>query len=324
MLADLEKQTDLEFGGAPVPQMGTNKAVWANSHNLCMRAGLSDAQRQATWRFMRFLSDNSLDWAAGRAGSGSQKPARHAPFRVHADTVRVRHADSHRQLPAAPALHLRVSNRVRYRYGKRAARQLSRRKPRCKPPLPTSTPSSRGGGRHEEEEKRRKGEKEIGAVAINYQLSTIKRFSGYLFVLPYLTLFGGFLLLPLLYGLVLSFCRWELLSPAPPKFIGVGNYQEALSSAYFWKALWRDRPVCRDGGSAHGHVGPADRGGRSGHAAPPSGAVPRRVLSAYDDYHQRDRPGVALVLQWRVRPVQRPAGPARRESALDHRCRLGR
>ncbi len=65
MLADLEKQTDLEFGGAPIPQLGTNKMVWANSHNLCMRAGLNDAQRQATWRFMRFLSDNSLDWAAG-------------------------------------------------------------------------------------------------------------------------------------------------------------------------------------------------------------------------------------------------------------------
>ena len=65
MLADLEKQTDLEFGGAPVPQMGSNKAVWANSHNLCMRAGLNEATRQATWRFMRFLSDNSLDWAAG-------------------------------------------------------------------------------------------------------------------------------------------------------------------------------------------------------------------------------------------------------------------
>ena len=65
MLADLEKQTDLDFGGAPVPQMGLNRAVWANSHNLCMRADLSDAQRQATWRFMRFLSDNSLDWAAG-------------------------------------------------------------------------------------------------------------------------------------------------------------------------------------------------------------------------------------------------------------------
>ncbi len=88
-----------------------------------------------------------------------------------------------------------------------------------------------------DKETRRQGDKETGAVAINYQLSTINRFSGYAFVLPYLMLFGGFLLLPLLYGLALSFCRWELLSPAPPRFIGVGNYQEALSSPYFWKAL---------------------------------------------------------------------------------------
>ena len=64
-----------------------------------------------------------------------------------------------------------------------------------------------------------------------------RKWTGYLFVLPYLTLFGGFLLLPLLYGFVLSFCKWELLSPLPPRFVGVDNYREALSDAYFWKAL---------------------------------------------------------------------------------------
>lgn len=63
------------------------------------------------------------------------------------------------------------------------------------------------------------------------------RLSGYLFTLPYLILFCGFLLLPLAYGLGLSFFRWELLSPAPPAFIGLGNYQEAVGSDYFRKAL---------------------------------------------------------------------------------------
>lgn len=65
MLADLQKQKDLEFGGAPVPQVGTEKAVWADSHNLCLKSGLAPHVQEAAWRFMKFLSDNSIDWAAG-------------------------------------------------------------------------------------------------------------------------------------------------------------------------------------------------------------------------------------------------------------------
>ncbi len=65
MLADLEKQKDLEFGGAPVPQVSAEKAVWADSHNLCLKSGLEPRVQEAAWRFMRFLSDNSVEWAAG-------------------------------------------------------------------------------------------------------------------------------------------------------------------------------------------------------------------------------------------------------------------
>ena len=50
---------------------------------------------------------------------------------------------------------------------------------------------------------------------------TWQRWSGYLFVLPYLVLFTGFLVLPMAYGLVLSFFRWEMLFPAPPQFLGL-------------------------------------------------------------------------------------------------------
>ena len=65
MLADLQKQADLEFSGAPVPLLGKIPAVHAGSHNLCLKSGLSPKARDAAWRFMRFLSDNSLDWADG-------------------------------------------------------------------------------------------------------------------------------------------------------------------------------------------------------------------------------------------------------------------
>jgi multiple sugar transport system permease protein len=65
---------------------------------------------------------------------------------------------------------------------------------------------------------------------------------GYLFLLPYLTLFCVFLLFPLLYGLRLSFTNFEMISPEavagkPPTFVGLANYREAVGDAFFWKAL---------------------------------------------------------------------------------------
>ncbi|MBN2312160.1 MAG: ABC transporter substrate-binding protein [Candidatus Hydrogenedentes bacterium] len=65
MLADLEKQTDLEYGAAPMPQLGERPAAWASSHTLCLRQGLDDVHERAAWRFIAFLSDHSLDWAEG-------------------------------------------------------------------------------------------------------------------------------------------------------------------------------------------------------------------------------------------------------------------
>lgn len=65
MVADLEKQDDLDYMGAPIPIVGNRKAVLADSHNLCLRSDLKGKDLLAAWRFMRFLSDNSLDWAQG-------------------------------------------------------------------------------------------------------------------------------------------------------------------------------------------------------------------------------------------------------------------
>jgi multiple sugar transport system substrate-binding protein len=65
MLADLQRQSDLDYGAAPVPMLGNEPATWCNSHNLCLRPDLSDREAQAAKTFIKFLSDNSLDWAAG-------------------------------------------------------------------------------------------------------------------------------------------------------------------------------------------------------------------------------------------------------------------
>lgn len=65
MLADLRKQKDLDYAGAPVPRIGPQWAVWADSHNMCLRGDLKGRELAATWRFVKFLSDHSLDWAEG-------------------------------------------------------------------------------------------------------------------------------------------------------------------------------------------------------------------------------------------------------------------
>lgn len=71
-------------------------------------------------------------------------------------------------------------------------------------------------------------------------MSTARRradWGAYAFLAPYLLLFSGFLLLPLFYGLGLSFVKYEMLSPEPPRFGGTANYLEAIGDPYFWKAL---------------------------------------------------------------------------------------
>jgi multiple sugar transport system substrate-binding protein len=65
MLPDLQRQQSLDYGAAPIPLFGDQPATWMGSHNLCMRTGMDERQEEAAWRFIRFLSENSLDWAEG-------------------------------------------------------------------------------------------------------------------------------------------------------------------------------------------------------------------------------------------------------------------
>jgi multiple sugar transport system substrate-binding protein len=94
MLADLEKTAGLEYGGAPVPQFGPVRASWAGSHMLCLPAKLDSRYRQAAWKFIHYLSDSSLDWAAG-----GQVPARKS--RLYTERFRSMRVQSAfaRQLP---------------------------------------------------------------------------------------------------------------------------------------------------------------------------------------------------------------------------------
>lgn len=71
MLTSLQEQKGLHFAGAPVPQFGPQGAVWGGSHLLSQPNGIAPEASRAAWRFMRFLSDNSYEWA-----TGGQVPAR--------------------------------------------------------------------------------------------------------------------------------------------------------------------------------------------------------------------------------------------------------
>jgi multiple sugar transport system substrate-binding protein len=63
MLGDLKRLTDHPYFGVPLPQVGPKQGTLADSHVLCVRKGLDEKTQSAAMRFMKFISDNSLDWA---------------------------------------------------------------------------------------------------------------------------------------------------------------------------------------------------------------------------------------------------------------------
>ncbi len=71
MLGDLLRLEDMKYIGGPIPIIGNHAATMADSHVLCVKTGLSPEKREASERFIRYLSAHSIDWA--KAG---QVPAR--------------------------------------------------------------------------------------------------------------------------------------------------------------------------------------------------------------------------------------------------------
>ncbi|MDR3690262.1 MAG: ABC transporter substrate-binding protein [Fimbriimonas sp.] len=71
MVGDLQSLTDFHYFGAQVPKIGDQPGTVGDSHCLCIRADLSPKEREASERFIKYLSKHSLAWA--KAG---QVPAR--------------------------------------------------------------------------------------------------------------------------------------------------------------------------------------------------------------------------------------------------------
>jgi multiple sugar transport system substrate-binding protein len=95
-VASLQEQTDLAYAGAPVPRFGPHQATFAGSHLLCQPAGIGHVRSLTAWRLMRFLSDNSLEWARG-----GQVPARLSVLRSPEFQALPVQAEFARELPYA-------------------------------------------------------------------------------------------------------------------------------------------------------------------------------------------------------------------------------
>ncbi|HEX7737401.1 MAG TPA: sugar ABC transporter permease [Ktedonobacteraceae bacterium] len=67
------------------------------------------------------------------------------------------------------------------------------------------------------------------------KISLRKEFQGWLLTSPYLIFTLIFFLIPLVYSIYLVFQRWNLISPRPT-FVGLTNFQEALTSPRIWQA----------------------------------------------------------------------------------------
>jgi multiple sugar transport system permease protein len=60
----------------------------------------------------------------------------------------------------------------------------------------------------------------------------------YLLALPVALYIGVLILYPIAQGILTSFTRTELLSAAPPTWVGLANYRRLVHDPAFWRALW--------------------------------------------------------------------------------------
>ena len=59
--------------------------------------------------------------------------------------------------------------------------------------------------------------------------------AAYLFLLPNLLGFFVFTAIPVVFSLVLSFVKWDMLTP--PNFVGLANFSRLFNDPLFWKCL---------------------------------------------------------------------------------------
>jgi len=71
-----------------------------------------------------------------------------------------------------------------------------------------------------------------------HSLKQSEKFTGWMFMIPSLTVMVAVVAVPLLFSLVVSFYGYTFVNPTFSVFLGLGNYRTALSDPYFWHSLW--------------------------------------------------------------------------------------
>ncbi|MFC0471766.1 carbohydrate ABC transporter permease [Halalkalibacter kiskunsagensis] len=60
--------------------------------------------------------------------------------------------------------------------------------------------------------------------------------AAYLFLAPFLTVYGLFMIYPIIKGITISLNDWQF--GVEPTFVGLDNYLTMIQDSYFWEALW--------------------------------------------------------------------------------------
>lgn len=78
------KEAGINFGVAPVPMLGTKKqAVYANAHTFVIPAKVNDdAEMEVVGTFVRYLGENSFDWALSGQAPAYNKARETAQFKA--------------------------------------------------------------------------------------------------------------------------------------------------------------------------------------------------------------------------------------------------
>lgn len=71
---------------------------------------------------------------------------------------------------------------------------------------------------------------------MKFQYQKKENLKAYLFLAPFLVVYGLFMLYPIIKGFIISFYDWTLGMEST--FIGFKNYAIMLNDKYFWEALW--------------------------------------------------------------------------------------
>ena len=63
-----------------------------------------------------------------------------------------------------------------------------------------------------------------------------KKIVPYLFVMPYIVHFFVFIAFPVVFSIVLTFHKWNIISPM--EYIGLGNFKRLFNDQFFFRSLW--------------------------------------------------------------------------------------